>query len=198
MALSAELAAAEEHAGSLPALDEALVDLRARLEQLSVCADGASASDPAVGTAAAAEQLVTLQERLVPATLVDEEASLELETDELRQATADFDASRRIGSGGFGQVFLGDALPSLAERWRQERVAVKRADLTKLEPADLAKEVVILRRCDHPHLLPLLGFCLQASAACLVFPLMVGGSLQVCHTARPSIRTPAQQTCRTS
>ena len=44
--------------------------------------------------------------------------------------------------------------------------------------SDLSKEVMILRRCDHPHLLPLLGYCLDASAACLVFPLMVGGSLQ--------------------
>jgi len=108
-----------------------------------------------------------------------EEASRALELDELQQATAGFDEGRLIGSGGFGQVFLGEAIPSLAacECWVQ-RVAVKRADLSKLELSDLRREVEILRRCSHPHLLPLLGYCLDASAACLVFPLMVGGSLQ--------------------
>ena len=83
-----------------------------------------------------------------------------------------------IGSGGFGQVFLGEAIPSLAACQWVQRVAVKRADLSKLELSDLRREVEILRRCSHPHLLPLLGYCLDASAACLVFPLMVGGSLQ--------------------
>jgi len=101
-----------------------------------------------------------------------------LELDELQQATAGFDESRLIGSGGFGQVFLGEAIPSLAACQWVQRVAVKRADLSKLELSDLHREVEILRRCSHPHLLPLLGYCLDASAACLVFPLMVGGSLQ--------------------
>ena len=107
-----------------------------------------------------------------------DEASRALELDELQQATAGFDEGRLIGSGGFGQVFLGEALPSLAACQRPQRVAVKRADLSKLELSDLRREVEILRRCSHPHLLPLLGYCLDASAACLVFPLMVGGSLQ--------------------
>ena len=101
-------------------------------------------------------------------------ASRALELDELQQATAGFDE----GSGGFGQVFLGEAIPSLAACRGVQRVAVKRADLSKLELSDLRREVEILRRCSHPHLLPLLGYCLDASAACLVFPLMVGGSLQ--------------------
>jgi len=65
-------------------------------------------------------------------------------------------------------------------------VAVKRADLSKLDLSDLHREVEILRRCSHPHLLPLLGYCLDASAACLVFPLMVGGSLQTRLDLTPS------------
>ena len=32
--------------------------------------------------------------------------------------------------------------------------------------------------CEHPHLLPLYAYCLDAVSPCLVFPLMVGGSLQ--------------------
>ena len=39
-------------------------------------------------------------------------------------------------------------------------------------------EVAILNVCKHPHLLPLLGYCLRKEAPCLVFPLIRGGSLQ--------------------
>ena len=35
----------------------------------------------------------------------------------------------------------------------------------------------MLQECHHPHLLPLLGYCLDAASPCLVFPLMRGGSL---------------------
>ena len=98
-----------------------------------------------------------------------------LELLEVQQSTDSFDASRRIGSGGFGQVFVGEPMASLAMADR--RVAVKRAT-PGLELADLRKEVLILNKCAHPHLLPLLGFCMDPSAPCLVFPLMPGGSLQ--------------------
>ena len=90
-------------------------------------------------------------------------------------ATDGFAAERKIGSGGFGQVFLGDPIRALAT---QSRVAVKRATPELLEPSDLQREVTILTMCQHPHLLPLLGYCLEATTACLIFPLMVGGSLQ--------------------
>ena len=43
----------------------------------------------------------------------------------------------------------------------------------------------ILRDCHHPSLLPLLGFCLDKDGLCLVFPLMVGGSLQMRLDLRP-------------
>ena len=42
----------------------------------------------------------------------------------------------------------------------------------------------LLQGCSHPHLLPLLGHCLDKEAPCLVFPLMRGGSLE--HRLRPS------------
>jgi interleukin-1 receptor-associated kinase 1 len=115
-----------------------------------------------------------------------EEASRAFELEELQQATAGFDKGRLIGRGGFGQVFLGEAPASLAACQRLQRVAVKRADMSKLELSDLHREVAILRGCSHPHLLPLLGYCVGASAACLVFPLMVGGSLQTRLDLTPS------------
>ena len=43
---------------------------------------------------------------------------------------------------------------------------------------DLQREVALLQRCSHAHLLPLLGHCLERTAPCLLFPLCVGGSLQ--------------------
>ena len=162
-ALRAGIAAAETHAGELPALDAELTTTRARLEGLSIGHSAACAAAPASEAAPLA---------------ASEEASRALKLDELQQATAGFEEGRLIGSGGFGQVFLGEAIPSLAACQWLQRVAVKRADLSKLELSDLHREVAILRRCNHPHLLPLLGYCLDASAACLVFPLMVGGSLQ--------------------
>jgi len=166
-ALLAGITAAEAHAGELPALDTELAAARARLEGLSIGHSAAMAAAPASEAARPARS---------------EDVSRALELDELVQATRGFDEGRLIGSGGFGQVFLGEALPSLGACDRLQRVAVKRADQSKLELSDLHREVEILRRCSHPHLLPLLGYCLDASAACLVFPLMVGGSLQ---TARP-------------
>ena len=58
-------------------------------------------------------------------------------------------------------------------------LAVKRATsghsdgiLRKLEG-----EIKILKGCNHPHLLPLLGYCLSEEGPCLVSPLMRGGSL---------------------
>ena len=47
-----------------------------------------------------------------------------------------------------------------------------------MSPGELMKEVAILQSAHHDHLLPLFGYCLDAAAPCLVFPLMVGGSLR--------------------
>mmetsp|Transcript_12974 Transcript_12974/g.32937 ORF Transcript_12974/g.32937 Transcript_12974/m.32937 type:complete len:216 (+) Transcript_12974:201-848(+) len=71
-------------------------------------------------------------------------------------------------------------------------LAVKRAKsghsgglLRKLEG-----EVRMLKGCNHPHLLPLLGYCLSKDAPCLVSPLMRGGSLGV--RLRPAEADPEQ------
>tara|TARA_B110000046_G_scaffold36728_1_gene40076 strand:+ start:941 stop:1537 length:597 start_codon:yes stop_codon:yes gene_type:complete len=56
-------------------------------------------------------------------------------------------------------------------------VAVKRAKSGMHDISDLRREVSVLQACDHPHVLPLLGYYLEQEAPCLVFPLMRGGSL---------------------
>ena len=59
-----------------------------------------------------------------------------------------------------------------------EAVAIKRAKsglsggLLKFQD-----EVRLLKDCDHPHLLPLLGYCLSDDGRCLISPLKRGGSL---------------------
>ena len=82
-----------------------------------------------------------------------------------------------MGEGGFGVVFAAAALPSLP---RAGRCAVKRLVAAQQQAAwlELAREVQLLGTCSHPHLLPLLGFCLDPEAPCLVYPLMEGGSLE--------------------
>ena len=77
-----------------------------------------------------------------------------------------------VGEGGFGKVFAVE-LPSLAARWG--RVAVKSA--SGLHTADILEEVATLRLCHHRNVLPLLGYCDDARAPCMITPLMHGGSL---------------------
>ena len=81
-ALRAGIAAAEAHAGQLPALDAELTTARARLEGLSIGPSAASAAAPASPAAPLA---------------ASEGASWALELNELQQATAGFDDSRLIG-----------------------------------------------------------------------------------------------------
>jgi len=77
-----------------------------------------------------------------------------------------------VGEGGFGKVFAAE-LPSLAARWG--RVAVKIA--SGLHAADILLEVETLRLCRHRNVLPLLGYCDDERAPCMITPLMHGGSL---------------------
>ena len=108
-------------------------------------------------------------------------AAVALTLAELTAATDGFGEQRLIGSGGYGRVFIADALPSLRPEalppWlRHKPVAVKRAKSGVHDLADLQREVSVLQQCTHPHLLPLLGYYLEHEAPCLVFPLMRGGS----------------------
>ena len=46
------------------------------------------------------------------------------------------------------------------------------------ELKEMQREIKLLQSVEHPHLLPLLGYCLSPEALCLAFPLMRGGSLE--------------------
>ena len=99
-----------------------------------------------------------------------------LSVKDLFDATSGFSSSAELGRGSFGIVFATrGSVRSLA---REGRCAVKRLHNSKPETfAGLHREVRLLGKCRHENLLPLLGFCLDHRALCLVYPLLVGGNL---------------------
>ena len=105
-----------------------------------------------------------------------------LTLEDIAVATGGFAQANIIGSGAYGRVFFGMSMPSLPQEalppsLRNQPVAVKRAKAGMHDLHDLRREVGVLKVCDHPHVLPLLGYYLESEAPCLVFPLMRGGSL---------------------
>ena len=132
----------------------------------------AAASEQAARAAAAREAAAKQSDEA--AAMVEAPAvqcrPLALPAAELADATASFAPGRKIGEGGFGSVFKALPLPSLP----QHTVAVKRL-AAEAGAAELRAELEILSRCAHAHLLPLLGYSIDAR--CLVYPLARGGSL---------------------
>ena len=87
----------------------------------------------------------------------------------LCEATRDF--RHRLGSGGFGLVFKG-VLPSGTQ------IAVKQLqDTEDGQREQMYTEVEVLSRVQHPNIVPLLGWS-EEGAACVVYALMEGGSLE--------------------
>ncbi|CAN6291477.1 unnamed protein product [Urochloa humidicola] len=104
--------------------------------------------------------------------------------EQLRAATAGFDAARKLGDGGFGTVFLAYLPPG------GRPAAVKRlhvppspspspsfpsasATITK----SFCNEVLILSALRHPHLVRLHGFCADPRALLLVYDFVPNGTL---------------------
>jgi serine/threonine protein kinase len=93
----------------------------------------------------------------------------------LSTATANF--GKRLGGGGSGTVFQGTLIGT--------KIAVKRLKLAAESEAELAltlrhlhTEVRVLSEVHHPNIVPLLGWSNDGDAPCLVYALMVGGSLE--------------------
>ena len=99
-ALQSALAKAERHSGALPALDEEVAAAHAALESLSVSPPAAAAAAP-------------------PPPPPERVTAVELALDELAAATDGFADGRKIGSGGFAEVYAAEEMSSLrAERLR--------------------------------------------------------------------------------
>jgi len=99
-----------------------------------------------------------------------------LSASSLQHATEGFAQDRVLGSGGFGCVYRCesvDGIPAAAGALAVKQLAPDSAQGV----TELLNEIQILGACGHPHLLPLFGFCLEPTCRCLVFSLMLGGSL---------------------
>ena len=101
--------------------------------------------------------------------------AIQVRNQELNTATAGFSGRFHVAGGGFGNVFRVPHLPSLPGAGA---VAIKQQQPNSGE--DPKKEVELLGKCRHPNVLPLLGYSLGTASclACLIYPLMTGGTLE--------------------
>jgi serine/threonine protein kinase len=89
---------------------------------------------------------------------------------DLKTATADFSKANKIGEGGFGCVYKGSL--------HSTPVAIKVLNSDGVQgPEQFEKEVQVLTKIHHPHILGLIGACTERS--CLVYELMEAGSLEL-------------------
>ncbi|XP_066453087.1 interleukin-1 receptor-associated kinase-like 2 isoform X2 [Eleutherodactylus coqui] len=90
---------------------------------------------------------------------------------QLEETTDGFSADRRIHSGQFSDVFLGQKGDNM--------YAVKRLKEMQQSDSFYEKEAQIGFRCHHPNLLKLLGFCADGGQCHLIYRFMKRGSLDV-------------------
>ena len=98
---------------------------------------------------------------------------------EIKRATNDFADDLVIGQGGFGKVYKGFIDD------RGISVAIKRFKTSSRQGVvELTNEVVLLCQIRHPNLIPLIGYCIDKGARCLVYEFMVNGNLRqhICGT----------------
>lgn len=90
---------------------------------------------------------------------------------EIKEATDNFDDSKKIGSGGCGTVYKGFL--------RHTTVAIKKFNREGTTgDKEFNDEVETLSRMRHPNLVTLIGVCREAKA--LVFEFLSNGSLEDC------------------
>lgn len=97
---------------------------------------------------------------------------------ELVIATDNWAPENILGKGGFGVVFKGN--------WKFTAVAIKRIEYHSLDPDKNTRvnlqqslnELQHLNSCRHDNILPLYGYSIDGRDPCLVYQMMVGGSLE--------------------
>ncbi|GAV91590.1 Pkinase_Tyr domain-containing protein [Cephalotus follicularis] len=91
---------------------------------------------------------------------------------DIERATDSFEASRKIGEGGFGIVYKGTL-----DDGREVAVKVLKRDDIHGSREFLA-EVEMLSRLHHRNLVKLIGICTEERARCLVYELVPNGSVE--------------------
>ncbi|PWA80272.1 Phloem protein 2-like protein [Artemisia annua] len=99
---------------------------------------------------------------------------LEIQLEEIKSATNNFDDSKVIGVGGFGKVYKGEL--SLPEG--KSMVAFKRLDRKHGQgDPEFFKEIRMLSSYKHDNLISLLGFCQEGDEMILIYEHASQGSL---------------------
>ncbi|KAM0910655.1 hypothetical protein ACQ4PT_013987 [Festuca glaucescens] len=107
--------------------------------------------------------------------MIDVDGPVKFKLRELRRATANFSATRKLGRGGFGTVYLG-----YINRMNLE-VAVKRVSTSNAESnrgeQEFIAEVNTISILSHRNLVKLIGWCHEGSELLLVYEYFPMGSL---------------------
>ncbi|KAJ4840529.1 hypothetical protein Tsubulata_027341 [Turnera subulata] len=104
-----------------------------------------------------------------PISTVDQSLQFDFET--IEAATERFSESKKLGEGGFGEVYQG-TLPNGQE------IAVKRLSRGSVQGAgEFKNEVILVAKLQHRNLVRLLGFCLEGEEKILVYEFVPNKSL---------------------
>ncbi|WCJ41225.1 U-box domain-containing protein kinase family protein [Euphorbia peplus] len=102
----------------------------------------------------------------------------EFSISDLQTATCNFSESFKLGEGGYGCVFKGEMLG--------RTVAIKKLHPHNMQgQSEFQKEVQVLGKLQHPHLVTLLGACPEAWS--LVYEYLPNGSLNDCLFRRGTV-----------
>lgn len=91
---------------------------------------------------------------------------------QLKKATGSFSEDRKLGQGGFGEVFRG-------ELRNGDEIAVKSVDVSSVQgEVAFQSEISILGQVNSHHIVRLLGFCTHGPRRLLVYEFMAKRNLQ--------------------
>ncbi|KAJ3685190.1 hypothetical protein LUZ61_014354 [Rhynchospora tenuis] len=107
---------------------------------------------------------------------------------ELKTATQNFSPSKRLGRGGFGEVYQATM--------HGKSVAIKRLlKASKENEQELIKELSLVSYIEHPNILKLVGYCFEKNQYFFVYEYMPNGTIDK-HLKDPTSRQKLNWTTR--